>query len=85
MQKRFLLASVTAGAALALFASPVFADAVSDGLALAKAIPDATFVGYHGMGHDLPHSMWREMNREILALIDRSGVEPTVPAATAAD
>ncbi|WP_421761326.1 sugar ABC transporter substrate-binding protein [Devosia sp.] len=37
MQKRVLLASVTAGAALALFASPVFADAASDGLALAKA------------------------------------------------
>ena len=49
----------------------------SGGLALAKAIPGATFVGHHGMGHDLPHSMWRELNREILALIDRSQTEPT--------
>lgn len=27
---------------------------VTGGLALAKAIPGATFIGHHGMGHDLP-------------------------------
>ena len=49
--------------------------APSGGLALAKAIPNARFVGFHGMGHDLPHTMWRELNQEILSLIDRtSGV-----------
>ena len=36
MQKRVVLASFVAGAALALSASPVFADAVSDGIAKAK-------------------------------------------------
>lgn len=44
----------------------------SGGIALAKAIPNARFVGFHGMGHDLPHTMWRELNQEILALIDRT-------------
>lgn len=46
--------------------------AVSGGLALAKAIPGATFVGHHGMGHDLPLTMWRELADDMLALIARS-------------
>ena len=37
MQKRVVLASMAAGAGLAMLASPAFADAVSDGLAMAKA------------------------------------------------
>jgi pimeloyl-ACP methyl ester carboxylesterase len=46
--------------------------AVSGGIALAKAIPGATFVGYHGMGHDLPLTMWRQLADEQLALIERA-------------
>ncbi|WP_426574886.1 alpha/beta fold hydrolase [Aquihabitans sp. McL0605] len=43
------------------------------GLALAKAIPGATFIGHHGMGHDLPLSMCSELTADMLALIERSG------------
>lgn len=42
----------------------------SGGLALAKAIPGAKFVGYSGMGHDLPHSKWRSITDDVLRLID---------------
>ncbi len=45
---------------------------VSGGIALAKAIPGAIFVGHHGMGHDLPLTMWRELTDDILSLIARS-------------
>jgi pimeloyl-ACP methyl ester carboxylesterase len=45
---------------------------VSGGIALAKAIPDATFIGHHGMGHDLPLTMWRQLADDQLALIARS-------------
>ena len=45
---------------------------VSGGIALARAIPGATFVGHHGMGHDLPLTMWRELSADILSLIARS-------------
>jgi pimeloyl-ACP methyl ester carboxylesterase len=31
------------------------------GLALARAIPRARFVGYHGLGHDLPRDLWSEL------------------------
>ena len=44
----------------------------SGGLALAKAIPDSRFVGYAGMGHDLPHSKWRSITADILRLIDEN-------------
>jgi len=46
--------------------------AVTGGLALAKAIPDATFIGHHGMGHDLPLTKWRELADDMLALIARA-------------
>ena len=46
--------------------------AASGGLALAKAISGATFVGYHGMGHDLPHSRWGDLSASIVGLIDRA-------------
>jgi len=39
----------------------------SGGLALARAIPGARFVGFHGMGHDLPPALWGELTREIVA------------------
>ncbi|MDP9184030.1 MAG: alpha/beta hydrolase, partial [Actinomycetota bacterium] len=37
----------------------------SGGLALAKAIPGSRFVGYSGMGHDLPRALWKPMAEEI--------------------
>lgn len=39
----------------------------SGGLALARAIPDATFIGHHGRGHDLTRSMWRRLGEHIAA------------------
>lgn len=45
---------------------------VTGGIALAKAIPGATFVGHQGMGHDLPLTKWRELADDILSLIARS-------------
>ena len=46
--------------------------AVTGGIALAKAIPGATFVGHNGMGHDLPLTMWPQLSDDILSLIARS-------------
>ncbi len=42
------------------------------GLALAKAIPGATFVGYQGMGHDLPRTRWDDLVAHVLALVARA-------------
>jgi pimeloyl-ACP methyl ester carboxylesterase len=42
--------------------------AASGGLAIARAIPDSRFVGFSGMGHDLPRVLWPEFIREITAL-----------------
>jgi pimeloyl-ACP methyl ester carboxylesterase len=42
--------------------------APSGGLAIAKAIPNSRFVGFSGMGHDLPRPLWPELVREIAAL-----------------
>ena len=42
--------------------------APSGGLAIAKAIPESRFVGFSGMGHDLPRPLWPEFVREITAL-----------------
>jgi pimeloyl-ACP methyl ester carboxylesterase len=42
--------------------------APSGGLAVAKAIPNSRFVGFSGMGHDLPRALWPEFVREIAAL-----------------
>lgn len=47
--------------------------AASGGLALARAIPGATFVGHSGMGHDLPRTMWQSLVTDVLALIERTG------------
>jgi pimeloyl-ACP methyl ester carboxylesterase len=44
----------------------------SGGLALAKAIPGATFIGHSGMGHDLPRTRWPELTDEILRLVART-------------
>lgn len=43
----------------------------SGGLAIARAIPGATFIGHAGMGHDLPRTLWRELARDILLLVER--------------
>lgn len=37
----------------------------SGGLAIARAIPGATFVGHHGRGHDLTRSMWQRLGEHI--------------------
>jgi pimeloyl-ACP methyl ester carboxylesterase len=42
--------------------------APSGGLAIAKAIRGSRFVGFSGMGHDLPRALWPELVREIAAL-----------------
>jgi len=69
----------------------------SGGLALARIIPGAKFVGYNGMGHDLPRALWPDIGREIGALATRaddatspSSPEPApggaeVPAGATAD
>ena len=38
------------------------------GPAIARAIPGCRFVGFSGMGHDLPRALWPEFVREIAAL-----------------
>ena len=47
--------------------------APSGGLAIARAIPDSRFVGFSGMGHDLPRALWPEFVREIAALAAPGG------------
>jgi pimeloyl-ACP methyl ester carboxylesterase len=42
--------------------------APTGGLAIARAIPNSRFVGFSGMGHDLPRALWPEFVREITAL-----------------
>jgi len=42
--------------------------APSGGLAVARAIPGSRFVGFSGMGHDLPRALWPEFVKEIAAL-----------------
>jgi pimeloyl-ACP methyl ester carboxylesterase len=46
--------------------------APSGGLAVARAIPNSRFVGFSGMGHDLPRALWPEIVREIAALAAQS-------------
>ena len=51
--------------------------APSGGLAVARQLRNAKFVGYHGMGHDLPRELWPDMVSEITALAARAdGVPP---------
>jgi pimeloyl-ACP methyl ester carboxylesterase len=44
---------------------------VSGGKALARLIPGATFIGFDGMGHDLPRQLWSRFADEICALARR--------------
>jgi pimeloyl-ACP methyl ester carboxylesterase len=46
--------------------------AASGGLALARTIPGSRFVGFAGMGHDLPRALWPEFADHISALIRRA-------------
>jgi pimeloyl-ACP methyl ester carboxylesterase len=41
---------------------------VSGGRALARAIPGARFVGFPGMGHDLPGALWPMFAEEICSI-----------------
>jgi pimeloyl-ACP methyl ester carboxylesterase len=43
----------------------------SGGLAIARAIPGCRFIGYPGMGHDLPRPLWPEFADQIAALAAR--------------
>ena len=45
---------------------------VSGGKAIAKAIPGAEFIGFQGMGHDLPRELWPRFADEICALATRA-------------
>lgn len=45
--------------------------APSGGLAAAKLLRNAKFVGYAGMGHDLPRDLWPDFEMEIAAVADR--------------
>jgi pimeloyl-ACP methyl ester carboxylesterase len=47
---------------------------VSGGKALAKAIPGAEFIGFQGMGHDLPRELWPRFADEICAVANRGEV-----------
>ena len=38
------------------------------GLAIARAIPRSKFIGFSGMGHDLPRPLWPAITNEILEL-----------------
>ena len=46
--------------------------AVSGGLALARIIPRARFIGYSGMGHDLPRPLWPVFAADIADHVARS-------------
>ena len=46
--------------------------APSGGIALAKRIPGARFLGFAGMGHDLPRDLWPEFADAIAALTRRA-------------
>jgi pimeloyl-ACP methyl ester carboxylesterase len=50
---------------------------VSGGLALAKHIPGAEFIGFKGMGHDLPRELWPRFADEICAVAARGEKVPT--------
>jgi pimeloyl-ACP methyl ester carboxylesterase len=46
--------------------------APSGGLALARTVPGARFVGFSGMGHDLPRELWPELADHIAGLTRRA-------------
>jgi pimeloyl-ACP methyl ester carboxylesterase len=50
--------------------------APSGGLAIARAIPNSRFVGFSGMGHDLPRALWPEFVREITVIAAQGEHKP---------
>lgn len=52
----------------------------SGGLALARLIRGSRFVGFQGMGHDLPRPLWPEFADHISALVTRARAEVPQPA-----
>jgi pimeloyl-ACP methyl ester carboxylesterase len=50
---------------------------VSGGLALAKHIRGAQFIGFKGMGHDLPRELWPRFADEICSIAERGEKVPT--------
>jgi pimeloyl-ACP methyl ester carboxylesterase len=56
----------------------------SGGIALARAIPQARFVGFPGMGHDLPEALWPDFVEEIARVAGRSVAAPAASGAPAA-
>ena len=52
--------------------------APSGGLAIARAVPHATFTGFSGMGHDLPRALRPEIAEQIAALTRRAGAGTAV-------
>lgn len=53
--------------------------AASGGLALARAIRGARFVGFAGMGHDLPRELWPEF-ADLIAALARRAERACLPA-----
>jgi len=55
------------------------------GLAIARAIPRSKFVGFSGMGHDLPHQLWPAITNEIVDLTASAPIDAlrAAPAASA--
>jgi pimeloyl-ACP methyl ester carboxylesterase len=55
--------------------------AASGGLALARLLPNSRFVGFSGMGHDLPRELWPVMVTEISALTAATPIRssPSLP------
>jgi pimeloyl-ACP methyl ester carboxylesterase len=51
----------------------------SGGLSLARSIPGARFVGFAGMGHDLPRELWPEFADHI-AMLTRRAERAALPA-----
>jgi len=47
----------------------------SGGRAVARAIPRARFVGFNGMGHDLPRALWPQFADEICDLVRQAESE----------
>ena len=47
----------------------------SGGRAIARAIPRARFVGFNGMGHDLPRALWPRFVDEICDLVRQAEAE----------
>jgi pimeloyl-ACP methyl ester carboxylesterase len=58
--------------------------APSGGIALARSIRGARFVGFSGMGHDLPSELWPEFADHIAALVRRSSAGTTAARPTSA-